>query len=367
VTRFEGGAPARPAEGEGTPRREGRRRARSILAGAPAGAGEPRGLAPHQRAWFRGLFRAAPAGPALSGLAVSLAAHAALGAAVVTGALDGVGGWHRVEAPVAPVVAVELPKIDPAPPAPPQLQPARAPAAPAGETEGPVPKGRRARKGRDEVDDAARLGVLGMIGDLGGKGNTRSRERGGTAGPDQRSAEPFAGLAAGLRDYPGGFLPVGGSGGRGVGTDEGGGSGGGRGSGRAKDLLNSYGDGTGDQIVLERRGAARGVDGGTGGTGSDLGCRDEESIARVVSANKGAIRRCYNRALERDEGLRGEISVRFVIAESGAVRSVETSHATISDAALLACVHEQVRALAFGERAGCETIVRYTFNLTRGY
>ncbi len=354
-----------------------RRRTHSLLAeskraggaGGADGATRARhGYRPHERPWFRGLFRAQSPEAITRGLLVSLACHAALGLAVLAGVFQGVGAAaHDEKTDATSVVEIELPKVAPVA-APRLLPPSRTPAAPLGDIAGPTPRGRRARKGRDPMEDAARAGVLGMLGKLGGKGYTDTRDRGATPGPDQQSAEPFTGMT-GLRDYDGGYLPVGGSGGGpgGAGTDEGGGNGGGRGSGHAKDLLNSYGDGKGDAIILERRGAARGVEGGTGSGAGDEGCRDEATIVRAVESHKGAIRRCYNTALESNSDLQGDVSVRFVIAESGAVRAVARVGQTLGDAALEACIVARIREWTFGEESGCETIVRYTFHLSRAF
>jgi hypothetical protein len=353
-----------------------RRRSGSLLAGVAraGGVGGPHGARhghrPHERPWFRGLFRAHSPDAVARGLVASLACHTALGLTVLAGAFESAGSAARLSpASEATVVEIELPKIEPKTEIR-ALAPSREPAAALGDLEGPTPRGRRARKGRDPMEDAARAGVLGMLGKLGSKGYTDTRERGATPGPDQQSAEPFTGMA-GLREYEGGALPVGGAGGgaRGAGTDEGSGTGGGRGSGHAKDLLNSYGDGKGDAIILERRGSARGVEGGSGsGAGSgDDGCRDEAAIVRAVESHKGAIRLCYNTALESNPSLAGDVSVRFVVTESGGVRAAARVGQSLGDPALEACILARIREWTFAEESGCETIVRYTFHLSRAF
>jgi hypothetical protein len=353
---------------------EGKKKPRSLLAAAapPAPPPSERGAADGapRRPWARGAFRREAARPMAHGLVVSLAVHGGLGAFAIAGGL-GLGTLPATSAKNASAltVEVELPKIAPPPPiaVPAAVPPSKGlAAAPLGEVEGPVLKGRKSRQGRDAIQDAARVGVLGAIGNFEGRGHRAARERGGTAGPDQSSPYPFAGIA-GLRDTPGSYLPVGGSGGSGSGTDEGGGSGGGRGIGHAKGLLTSYGDGTGDQIVLERRGSASGVEGGIGTGSGGGGCRDEEAIARVVNSHKGRLRHCYNTALQGDRNLSGDVSVRFVIAESGAVSAAQIVGANVADAALNACLLESVRGWSFGEQVGCETVVRYTFSLTRSF
>ncbi len=355
----------------------GKRKPRSLLAGAVGGALPPseggRGVgggAP-RRPWVRGVFRREAGQPLTHGLVASLTLHGGIGALAVAGGIGFNGAIpaqkDRTEQTMA--VEVELPKLEPPP-----IVAARVPlpvsnglaAAALGDVEGPVLKGRRDRKGRDATQDLARVGVLGALGIFEGRGKRASRERGGTTGPDQNSPYPFTGMA-GLRESPGSYLPVGGSGGTGEGTDEGGGAGGGRGLGHAKGLLTSYGDGTGDEIVLERRGSASGVEGGIGTGAGGGGCRDEEAIARVVNSHKGALRRCYNTALQGDRSLSGDVSVRFVIAESGAVTSAQIVGASVDDAALKSCLVGTVRAWSFGEQPGCDTVVRYTFSMTRSF
>lgn len=338
-------------------------------AGRGSGGGPP-----SKRTWVRGAFRFEPSGPGARGLVVSLALHGVASAIAVTGAANGWGAAHVLSRAAAfSAVVVELPKVEVEPqPAPPIAAPVSTTpekAAPLGDVPGPVPKGKQSRKGNDKVDDGRRAGVLGMLGSIDARGARETGARGSTPGTDQQSPQPFAGMAS-LRDYEGDGIPVGGAGGTaagGSGTDEGTGGVGGRGSGQARGLLNSYGDGTGDEIILERRGVASGVAGGTGsGSGAgDPGCRDETAIANLVESRKGSIRRCYNNALQRDPSLSGEISVRFVIGESGAVRSAQVVGQSVSDSELESCVLGELNRLRFEETPGCDTVVRYTFHLTR--
>jgi hypothetical protein len=341
-------------------------------AGSAGGGGEP----PGKRPWVRGAFRFEPSGPGGRGLVASLALHGIARALAVTAAANGWGAAQVLSrAGAFSAVVVELPKVEMLPkpePAPPVAAPVatqQEKAAPLGEVPGPVPKGKQSRKGNDKVDDGRRAGVLGMLGSIDARGARDKGTRGSTPGPDQQSPQPFAGMAS-LRDYAGEGIPVGGAGGTsagGSGTDEGTGGVGGRGSGQARGLLNSYGDGTGDEIILERRGVADGAVGGTG-TGSgdgEPGCRDETAIANVVESRKGSIRRCYNTALQRDPSLSGEISVRFVIGESGGVRSAQIVGQSVSDAELESCVLGELNRLKFEATPGCDTVVRYTFHLTR--
>ncbi|MFN0150308.1 MAG: AgmX/PglI C-terminal domain-containing protein [bacterium] len=356
-----------------------RRKSKSLLAlaaeaqRARAASGGSGGAPPGERPWIRGAFRSEGPGSPGRGLAASLVVHGAIGALALSSASFGVGSAHVLTRAAAfSAVVVELPRIEPEKRvpahvvAPPSSK--REAAAALGEIAEPVPSGKRERKGKDSVDDGRRAGVLGMLGSLDARGSRATGERGATPGPDQQSPEPFAGIAT-LRDYDGEGLPIGGAGGTGLGsgTDDGDGAAGGRGSGHARGVLNSFGDGNGDDVVLERRGVASGAPGGTGALGGsgEPGCRDEAAIARAVEARKGSIRRCYNSALKQNQSLAGEISVRFVIGESGSIRSAEIVGRSVADAEMEACVLGELKKLQFDESPGCDTVVRYTFHLTR--
>ncbi len=356
-----------------------RRKSKSLLAlaaeaqRARVASGGSGGGPPDERPWIRGAFRSEPPGSPGRGLAASLVVHGAIGALALSSASFGVGSAHMLTRAAAfSAVVVELPRIEPEKRAPARVvappSSNREAAAALGEIPEPVPNGKRERKGKDSVDDGRRAGVLGMLGAIDARGSRATGERGATPGPDQQSPEPFAGIAT-LRDYDGEGLPVGGAGGTGLGsgTDYGDGAVGGRGSGHARGVLNSFGDGNGDEVILERRGVASGAPGGTGalGGGGELGCRDEAAIARAVEARKGSIRRCYNAALKENQSLAGEISVKFVIGESGAIRSAEIVGRSVADAQMEACVLSELTKLQFDESPGCDTVVRYTFHLTR--
>jgi len=376
---------AASASGDATPSEapapfwRSRRKSKSLLAlaadakRARAASGGRGGLPPDERPWIRGAFRSEPPGSPVRGFAASLVVHGAVGALAFSSASLGLGSAHMLTRAAAfSAVVVELPRIEPEKraPAPVVAPPSskREPAPALGDIAEPVPKGRRERKGKDSVDDGRRAGVLGMLGAIDARGSRATGERGATPGPDQQSPEPFAGIAT-LRDYDGEGIPIGGAGGAGLGsgTDDGDGAVGGRGSGHARGVLNSFGDGSGDEIVLERRGVASGAPSGTGtlGGGGELGCRDEAAIARAVEARRGSIRRCYNAALKQNPSLAGEISVRFVIGESGAIRTAEIVGRSVADAEMEACVLGELKALRFDESPGCDTVVRYTFHLTR--
>jgi hypothetical protein len=84
-----------------------------------------------------------------------------------------------------------------------------------------------------------------------------------------------------------------------------------------------------------------------------------EVIQRVVRANFGRFRACYEQGLTRDPGLEGRISVKFVIGRSGAVEMTSVEDRSLSDASVAACVAKRFDALSFPEPAGGIVTVVY--------
>lgn len=63
-------------------------------------------------------------------------------------------------------------------------------------------------------------------------------------------------------------------------------------------------------------------------------------VEQAVRARFGLLRKCYESARKRDAGLEGTVTTAFVIDASGAATKVHTTAGTLTDAAMLACVHD---------------------------
>src|SRR5580700_5152108 len=63
-----------------------------------------------------------------------------------------------------------------------------------------------------------------------------------------------------------------------------------------------------------------------------------ETFQGVVRRGSGAIERCYDAALAASPGLSGELAVRFVIGEDGAVSGARVERSTLPSGAFPGCV-----------------------------
>ncbi|HEY1555194.1 MAG TPA: AgmX/PglI C-terminal domain-containing protein, partial [Kofleriaceae bacterium] len=90
----------------------------------------------------------------------------------------------------------------------------------------------------------------------------------------------------------------------------------------------------------------------------------KEDVDRVVKASAGAIDACYQRALDRESGLAGTVTVRFSIDASGRVVNANVASSTLGDTAVHGCIRGVIRGLTFPAKGGAS--VNYPFVFSRG-
>ncbi len=83
-------------------------------------------------------------------------------------------------------------------------------------------------------------------------------------------------------------------------------------------------------------------------------------VTQVIRANTAGYAPCAERA--RAASLRGEVTIRFVVAKSGEVVDSRVDSATLRDPSLSACLRGFVKGLRFSKREGVGRVpVTYTF------
>jgi hypothetical protein len=82
-------------------------------------------------------------------------------------------------------------------------------------------------------------------------------------------------------------------------------------------------------------------------------------IQRIVRANFGQFRRCYEDGLQRNAHLQGRVATRFVIADGGRVASAQLDESTdLNDPIVNECVRAGFEGLVFPEpENGIVTVV----------
>jgi hypothetical protein len=84
-----------------------------------------------------------------------------------------------------------------------------------------------------------------------------------------------------------------------------------------------------------------------------------EAVQRIVRANFGRFRDCYEQGLAKSADLAGRVAVRFVIGTEGAVTETSLADADLPDAAVRSCVVQTYRGLAFPKPEGGTVTVIY--------
>ena len=84
-----------------------------------------------------------------------------------------------------------------------------------------------------------------------------------------------------------------------------------------------------------------------------------EAIQRVVRASFGRFRACYELGLQRDPGLEGRVSTKFVITRDGSVSMVSAAESSLPDPNVAKCVERAFYNLTFPQPEGGIVTVVY--------
>ena len=87
-------------------------------------------------------------------------------------------------------------------------------------------------------------------------------------------------------------------------------------------------------------------------------------IAKILSQHVSAFQYCYNKALQSNPKLNGELKVKFIIRENGAVdgRNLEFNGPAARDLNLTSCVQRVFSRIKFPSPKGGDVIVNYPLN-----
>lgn len=91
--------------------------------------------------------------------------------------------------------------------------------------------------------------------------------------------------------------------------------------------------------------------------GEGGGRLEKNEIDRGVKERMGPIRRCYQRELQRDPGLAGELVVRFAIDRTGGVTEARVRASSLGNAAAEACIVREFGQLSFPKPRGTGSVV----------
>jgi hypothetical protein len=92
----------------------------------------------------------------------------------------------------------------------------------------------------------------------------------------------------------------------------------------------------------------------------------EDVVRRVVHADAGRLRQCYQRSLRANPTLSGRVVVAFTVGPTGAVTSARDDGGDLDDAPARACIVRGFYALRFPPPASGHVDITYPFVLTPG-
>jgi TonB family protein len=88
---------------------------------------------------------------------------------------------------------------------------------------------------------------------------------------------------------------------------------------------------------------------------------DQGKLGAFVRARMGLIKACYENGLKRNPGLKGKISIRFTILETGALADVSTAQNSLGSAEVATCIMNTMRTWRTQFRPSGPVTVEYPF------
>lgn len=88
-------------------------------------------------------------------------------------------------------------------------------------------------------------------------------------------------------------------------------------------------------------------------------------VMGAVERKDALLRRCFEMGLERDPHLSGDVTMKILVGESGAVIGVADIGSTVRDRGVVHCVARSMRTLDLPAPAGGRALVTYPFDVSR--
>jgi TonB family protein len=101
-------------------------------------------------------------------------------------------------------------------------------------------------------------------------------------------------------------------------------------------------------------------EGGEGARGGSS--RSDEEIRQIMDRNKDAIFAIYNRALRRNPGLQGKVTVQLTIEPTGQITAVKIVSSELNDEDLESKLLARIQLISFNATSAARTVVNYSFD-----
>ena len=110
------------------------------------------------------------------------------------------------------------------------------------------------------------------------------------------------------------------------------------------------------------RGRAR-VGAMSGGSGGNI---DKKAVSRVLRRRSGAVKRCYEKALKRNEGVNGKLVVKFQIGSAGRITRIKVVKNGTGDSGVASCITSAMKGWRFPIPEGGPVTFSFPFILSKG-
>jgi hypothetical protein len=90
---------------------------------------------------------------------------------------------------------------------------------------------------------------------------------------------------------------------------------------------------------------------------------DTSDLEHFLSSREGALKSCYERELQTDPSLKGELGLTFTIKPTGKAVDIEVTSATLKSEAVLSCFRVIARGWVLTPRPAADTRVTVRFHL----
>jgi len=91
---------------------------------------------------------------------------------------------------------------------------------------------------------------------------------------------------------------------------------------------------------------------------------DQQKLAAFVRARMGLIKACYENALKRNPTLKGKVSIRFTILETGGLSDIVAAQNTLGSPEVATCITNTMRTWRTQFKPSGPVTVEYPFVFT---
>jgi len=116
----------------------------------------------------------------------------------------------------------------------------------------------------------------------------------------------------------------------------------------------------GGEVKIRGRARVGSLGGGRGGQ------IDKKAVSRVLRRRSGAVKRCYEKALKRNENVNGKLVVKFQIGSAGRITRIKVVKNGTGDSGVANCIKSSMKGWRFPIPEGGPVTFSFPFILSKG-